>query len=157
MGSKISKPINYEKNLYIIFDIYPTVNYENSSNNNNNILEKNNRFRQYIKKKIQRLIHKITNIQFDIPENKFIIKCDVDMSNFIIYYKIYITIEFIITKPPVDVTKEQYNPKIVTYNLLRKTIMEKFTLDIENKTNIKIDKTNFIYLDVGAIRNLKLD
>jgi len=50
MGSKISKPINYEKNLYIIFDIYPTVNYENSSNNNNNILEKNNRFRQYIKK-----------------------------------------------------------------------------------------------------------
>lgn len=79
------------------------------------------------------------------------------MSNFIIYYKIYITIEFIITKPPFDVKKEQYNTKIVTYNLLRKTIMERFTLDIENKTNIKIDKTNFIYLDVGAIRNLKLD
>ena len=34
--------------------------------------------------------------------------------------------------------------------------MDRFTRDIENKTNIKIDRTNFIYLDVGAIRNLAL-
>jgi hypothetical protein len=149
MGTDFSKSIDYEKDLDIIFNIYPTINYGNSSNNHNNVLEKNIRFRQYIQKKVKRSIHKITNIQFHIPENKFIIKCDVDLSDFKIYYKIYINIEF--TTP-----KQRTDFKVITYNLLEKTIMDRFTRDIENKTNIKIDKTNFIYLDVGAIRNLKL-
>jgi hypothetical protein len=147
MGAYFSKPIDYEKNLHIIFDIYPTVNYENSSNNNNNVLEKNIRFRHYIKKKIQRSIYKILNAQFDIPENKFIIKCDVDMSDFKIYYKIFMTVEFINQEQRTD-------RKVITYRLLEKTIMDRFTHDIENKINIKIDKTNFMYLDAGAIRNL---
>jgi hypothetical protein len=149
MGTDFSKSIDYEKDLDIIFNIYPTINYGNSSNNHNNVLEKNIRFRQYIQKKVKRSIHKITNIQFHIPENKFIIKCDVDLSDFKIYYKIYINIEF--TTP-----KQRTDFKVITYKLLEKTIMDRFTRDIENKTNIKIDKTNFIYLDVGAIRNLKL-
>ena len=63
MGNQFSQPIDYEKNLYIIFDIYPTINYGNSSNNNNNVLEKNIRFKNYIQKKVQRSIHKITNIK----------------------------------------------------------------------------------------------
>jgi len=58
-------------NLHIIFELYPTINYGNSSNNNNNVLEKNIQFRQYIQKKVKRSIHKITNIQFHIPEEKF--------------------------------------------------------------------------------------
>jgi hypothetical protein len=149
MGANISKSIDYEKNLHIIFDIYPNINYGNSSNNDNNVLEKNKRFRHYIQTKVKRSIHKQTNIQFDIPENQFIIKCDVDLSDLKIYYKIYITIKF---------TTHEQSPdlKVITYKLLEKTIMDRFTRDIDNKTNIKIDKTNFIYLDVGAIRNLKL-
>ena len=147
MGANFSKSIDYEKDLHIILDIYPTINYGNSSNNNNNVLEKNIRFRQYIQKKVKRSIHKITNIQFHIPDNKFIIKCDVDISDLKIYYKIYMTVEFITPKQCPDL-------KVITYKLLEKTIMDRFTRDIENKTNIKIDRTNFIYLDVGAIRNL---
>ena len=150
MGANFSKSIDYEKDLHIIFHIYPIINYGNSSNNNNNVLEKNTRFRHYIQKKVQRSIHKITNIQFHIPEHKFIIKCDVDMSDFKIYYKIYMTIEFI------SPNHESVNPKVITYKLLEKAIMDRFARDIENKINIKIDKTNFIYLDVDAIRNLKL-
>ena len=153
MGTNFSKSIDYEKNLHIIFNIYPTINYGNSSNNNN-LLEKNIRFRHYIQKKVKRSIRKITNIQFHIPDKEFIIKCDVDVSDFKIYYKIYITIEFITPKQHTDVQKEQHNFKVITYKLLEKTIMDRFTHDIDNKTNIKIDKTNFIYLDVGAIRNL---
>jgi hypothetical protein len=148
-SDNFSKSIDYKKDLHIIFDIYPAVNYGNSTNNNNNLLEKNIRFRQYIKQKIKRSIHKISNIQFNIPENKFIIKCDVDLSDFKIYYKIYITIEFTTPEQCPDL-------KVITYKLLEKTITDRFTRDINNKTNIKIDKTNFIYLDVGAIRNLKL-
>jgi len=34
--------------------------------------------------------------------------------------------------------------------------MDSFTRNIENKVNIKIDKTNFIYLDVGAICKLHI-
>ena len=147
MGSTFSKSIDYKKDLHIIFDIYPIINYGNSSNTNNNLLEKNTRFRHYIKKKIQRSIHKISNIQFNIDENLFIIICNVDMSDFTIYYKIFMTIVFINTKPPTEL-------KVITYKLLEKTIMDRFTRDIENKTNIKIDKTNFMYLDVGSIRNL---
>ena len=149
MGANFSKSIDYEKDLDIIFNIYPTINYGISSNNNNNLLEQNIRFRHYIQTKVKRSIHKLTNIPFHIPENKFIIKCDVDISQFKIYYKIYITIEFITHKQQTDL-------KVITYKLLEKTIMDRFTRDIVNKTNIKIDKTNFIYLDVGAIRNLKL-
>jgi hypothetical protein len=149
MGANFSKSIDYEQDLHIIFDLYPIINYGNSSNNNNNLLEKNIRFRHYIQTKVKRSIHKITNIQFHIPENQFIIKCDVDISDFKIYYKIYITVNFITHKQQTDI-------KVITYKLLEKTIMDRFTRDIENKTNIKIDKTNFIYLDVGAIRNLKL-
>jgi len=149
MGTNFSKSIDYEKDLDIIFNIYPTINYGNSSNNDNNLLEKNIRFRHYIQKKVKRSIHQITNVQFHIPENKFIIKCDVDLSDFKIYYKIYITIEFTTPKQCPDL-------KVITYKLLEKTILDRFTCDIDNKTNIKIDKTNFIYLDVGAIRNFKL-
>lgn len=151
MGTNFSKSIDYEKDLDIIFHIYPIINYGNSSNHNNNVLEKNIRFRHYIQKKIQRSIRKITDIQFHIPETKFIIKCDVDMSDFKIYYKIYMTIEFIRSNHELD-----NHPKVITYNVLEKAIMDRFARDIENKTNIKIDKTNCIYLDVGAIRNLKL-
>ena len=150
MGANFSKSIDYEKNLDIVFHIYPIINYGNSYNNNNNVLEKNTCFRHYIQKKVERSIRKITKIQFHIPENTFIIKCDVDMLDCKIYYKIYMTIEFIRSKHEPD------NPKVIPYKLLEKTIMDSFTRDIENKTNIKIDKTNFIYLDVGAIRNLKL-
>ena len=149
MGNQFSQPIDYEKNLYIIFDIYPTINYGNSSNNNNNVLEKNIRFKNYIQKKVQRSIHKITNIKFNIPENKFIIKCDVNMTECKIYYHINMTIEFIIKK-------EQNNSKVITHAFLEKTIMDRFRRDIENKVNIKIDKTNYIYFDVGAIRNFKI-
>lgn len=150
MGSKFSKSIDYEKDLHIIFHIYPNINYGNSSNNNNNVLEKNIRFRHYIQKKIERSIRKLTKIQFHIPEQKFIIKCDVDMTDLKIYYKINMNVEFNSPKHDPD------NSKVITYKLLEKTIMDRFVRDIENKTNIKIDKTNFIYLDVEAIRNLKL-
>jgi len=148
MGSNLSKSIDYQKDLNIIFHIYPIVDYRNNSNNN--VLEKNIRFRHYIQKKVKRSIHKITNIKFHIPENKFIIKCDVDMSDFKIFYKIYMTIEFISNNI-------EDKSKVITYNLLEKTIMDRFTHDIKNKTNIKIDKTNFIYLDIGAICNLKIN
>ena len=150
MGANFSKSINCEKDVNIIFNIYPIINYGNSYNNHNNVLEKNIRFRHYIQKKIQRSICKITNIPFHIPENKFIIKCDVNMSDSEIYYKIYMTIEFI------NPTHEPDNPKVITYKLLEKTIMDRFTHDIENKINIKIDKNNFIYLNSGAIRNLEI-
>ena len=150
MGSKFSKSIDYEKDLHIIFHIYPNINYGNSSNNNNNVLEKNIRFRHYIQKKVERSIRKLTKIQFHIPEQKFIIKCDVDMTDLKIYYKIYMTIEFISPKHDPD------KSNVITYKLLEKTIMDRFVRDIENKTNIKIDKTNFIYLDVEAIRNLEI-
>ena len=89
MGANFSKSIDYEKNLDIVFHIYPIINYGNSYNNNNNVLEKNTRFRHYIQKKVERSIRKITKIQFHIPENTFIIKCDVDMLDCKIYYKIY--------------------------------------------------------------------
>ena len=56
-------------------------------------------------------------------------------------------IEFIIEK-------EQNNVKVITHALLEKTIMDRFKRDIENKINIKIDKTNFIHFDNGSIRNL---
>jgi hypothetical protein len=148
MGSNLSKSIDYQKDLNIIFHIYPIVDYRNNSNNN--VLEKNIRFRHYIQKKVKRSIHKITNIKFHIPENKFIIKCDVDMSDFKIFYKIYMTIEFISNNI-------EDKSKVITYDLLEKTIMDRFTHDIKNKTNIKIDKTNFIYLDIGAICNLKIN
>jgi hypothetical protein len=48
------------------------------------------------------------------------------------------------------------NIKMITYNLLEKTIIDRFSVDIDKKINIKIDKTNFIYLDVGSIRNIKI-
>lgn len=154
MGIDFSKSIDYEKDLHITFDIYPTINYGNSSNYNHNVLEKNIRFREYIHKKVKRSIHRITNIQFHIPEQKFKIYCHVDISNLKIYYKIFITIEFITHKQCIDDKTEQSNFKVITYKLLKKTIMDRFTRDIENKVNIKIDKTNFINLDVGAICKL---
>lgn len=154
MGTNFSKSIDYEKDLHILFDIYPTVNYANSSNSNHNVLEKNIRFREYIHKKVKRSIQRITNIQFHIPEQKFIIHCHVDISNLKIYYKIFITIEFITHKQCINDQKEHSNFKVITYKLLEKTIMDSFTRDIENKVNIKIDKTNFIYLDLGAICKL---
>lgn len=150
MGSKFSKSIDYEKDLHTIFHIYPNINYGNSSNNNNNVLEKNIRFRHYIQKKVERSIRKLTKIQFHIPEQKFIIKCDVDMTDLKIYYKIYMTIEFISPKHDPD------NSKVITYKLLEKAILDRFTRDIQNKFNIKIDKNNFIYLTNGAIRNLEI-
>ena len=48
------------------------------------------------------------------------------------------------------------NIKMITYNLLEKTIIDRFSVDIDKKINIKIDKTNFIYLDVGSVRNIKI-
>ena len=90
MGANFSKSVDYEKDLDIIFNIYPTINYGNSSNNNNNLLEQNIRFRHYIQTKVKRSIHKLTNIPFHIPENKFIIKCDVDISHFKIYNYMYL-------------------------------------------------------------------
>ena len=147
MGSNLSKSIDYQKDLNIIFHIYPIVNYKNNSDNN--LLEKNLYFRHYIQKKVKRSIHKITNIKFHIPENKFIIKCDVNMSDFKIFYKIYMAIEFINNNI-------EDKPNVITYDLIEKTIMDRFTNDIKNKTNIKIGKTNFIYLDNGSICNLKI-
>jgi hypothetical protein len=150
MGANFSKSIDYEKDLDIIFHIYPIINYGNSSNHNNNVLEKNIRFRHYIQKKIERSICKLTKIQFHIPEQKFIIKCDVDMTDLKIYYKIYMTIEFISPKHGPD------KSNVITYTLLEKAILDRFTRDIQNKFNIKIDKNNFIYLTNGSIQNLEI-
>ena len=152
MGNYFSKLVDYEKDLRIMFDIYPTINYENNSDNN--LLEKNKRFKKYIQKKIQRLIHRLTNMQICIPETQFRINCDVNITENKIYYKIYMTIEFIIPKPVIN--NEHDTLKVITYKLLEKTIMDRFARDIENKINIKIDKNNFIYLNSGAIRNLEI-
>ena len=93
-------------------------------------------------------------MQICIPENQFRINCDVNIKENKIYYKIYIIVEFIIAKPVIN--NEHDNPTVITYKLLEKTIMDRFTHDIENKINIKIDKNNFIYLNSGAIRNLEI-
>lgn len=144
MGNYFSKLVDYEKDLRIMFDIYPTINYENNSDNN--LLEKNKKFRHYIQKKIQRSIHKLTNMKICIPENQFRINCNVNIKEKKIYYQIYIIVEFIITN-------EHDTPRVITYQLLEKTIMDRFT---QNKINIKIDKNNFIHLTSGYIRNLEL-
>jgi len=147
MGNYFSKLVDYEKDLRIMFDIYPTINYENNSNNN--LLEKNKKFKNYIQKKIQRSIHKLTNMTICIPENQFAINCDVNIKENKIYYKIYMTIEFISPN-------EHATPITITYKLLEKAIMDRFTRDIQNKLNIKIDTNNFIHLTNGSIRNLEI-
>jgi hypothetical protein len=144
MGNYFSKLVDYERDLHIMFDIYPTINYENNSGNN--LLEKNKRFTNYIQKKIQRSIHKLTNMTICIPKNQFRINCDVNVKENKIYYKIYMNIEFIIPN-------EYATPRAITHKLLEKTIMDRFT---QNKINIKIDKNNFIYLTNGSIRNLEI-
>ena len=157
MGNYFSKLIDYENELQIIFDIYPSINYGKSSDNNNNLLEKNKLFKNYIKKKIQRAIYKISDIQTEILENKFKIKCNVNLLENKIYYQISMNINFIMPNH-YNNTKNanNNNVKMITYNLLEKTITDRFSVDIDKKINIKIDKTNFIYLDVGSIRNIKI-
>ena len=48
MGSNLSKSIDFEHKLYIIFDIYPVV-LKNGSQSN--LLEKNDNFKNFIEKK----------------------------------------------------------------------------------------------------------
>jgi hypothetical protein len=157
MGNYFSKLIDYENELQITFDIYPSINYEKSSNNNNNLLEQNILFKKYIKKKIQRSIYKISDIQTKILENKFKINCNVNLTENKIYYQISIYINFIMPTHYTSTKNENNNNiKMITYNLLEKTIIDRFSVDIDKKINIKIDKTNFIYLDVGSIRNIKI-
>ena len=157
MGNYFSKLINYENELQITFDIYPSINYGKSSNNNNNLLEQNILFKKYIKKKIQRSIYKISDIQTKIVENSFKINCNVNLTENKIYYKISMYINFIMPPHYTNTKNENNNNiKMITYNLLEKTIIDRFSVDIDKKINIKIDKTNFIYLDVGSVRNIKI-
>ena len=46
--------------------------------------------------------------------------------------------------------------KIITFELLEKTVFNEFMEDIINKKNIKIDKNNSIFLNYDSIQNIKI-
>ena len=46
--------------------------------------------------------------------------------------------------------------KIITFELLEKTIINVFMEDIINKKNIKIDKNNYICLNYDSIQNMQI-
>jgi hypothetical protein len=169
MGSSLSKSIDFQKKLYIIFDIYPIVNYKNGSKSN--ILEQNDNFKKYIVHKIKKSINKLTNIQFIIPNNIIII-VKINPEN-ILYYEINVLVEFInvvqekdnknIQIPMISSLMSNINieniyqdNKIITFELLEKTILNVFMEDIINKKNIKIDKSNYISLNYDSIQNIQI-
>jgi hypothetical protein len=170
MGNSLSKSIDFEHKLYIIFDIYPIVNYKNACKSN--LLEQNNNFKKYISHKIKKSFNKITNIQLVIPNNNFIVIVKLNQEN-ILYYEINMLVEFInvvqekdnknIQIPMISSLMSNINiqniyqdNKIITFELLEKTILNVFMEDIINKKNIKIDKSNYISLNYDSIQNIQI-
>ena len=170
MGSNISKSIDFEHKLYIIFDIYPIVNYKNTSKSN--LLEQNDNFKKYISHKIKKSFGKLTNIQLVIPNNNFMIIVKLNREN-ILYYEINMVVEFInvaqqknnknIQIPMISTLMSNINieniyedSQIITFEILEKTIINVFMEDIINKKNIKIDTNNYISLHYDSIQNIHI-
>ena len=170
MGSNISKSIDFEQKLYIIFDIYPIVNYKNASKSN--LLEQNDNFKKYIIHQIKKSFRKITNIQLVIPNNNFMVIVKLNQEN-ILYYEINMVVEFFnvvqqknnknIQIPMISSLMSNINieniyedNKMITFELLEKTIINVLMEDIINKKNIKIDKNNYICLNYDSIQNMHI-
>jgi hypothetical protein len=170
MGSNLSKSIDFEHKLYIIFDIYPLVNYKNGFKSN--LLEQNDNFKKYISDKIIKSINKITNVQVISPYGGFVIIVKLNKEN-ILYYEINMFVEFInvvqqknnknIQIPMISSLMSNINieniyddSKIITFELLEKTVINEFMEDIINHKNIKIDKNNSISLNYDSIQNIKI-
>lgn len=164
MGTSISKTIDFHKNLYIIFDSYPVVNYKTAKESN--ALEKNVYYKKYIKKKIIESFKKITNTKIIIPDSRFVIEFKINEKENIIFYEINIQIEFdqiqenkniempLVSSLMSNINIENLYTHNITFELLEKTILNVFMLDIVNKKKIKIDNENYIHLNYDSIKNI---
>jgi hypothetical protein len=172
MGSNLSQSIDFEKNLYIIFDSYPVINYSNGKDSN--LLEKNAYYKKYIKHKIIKSFQTISNVKIIIPDSRFIIQNKINDKDKIIYYQINIRIEFNNREDTknmnsIDIPLSSslmsiinieniYNNKTIKFELLEKTIRNVFMMDVINNKKIKIDKDNYIDLtgNNNFIQNIEI-
>ena len=172
MGSNLSKSIDFEKKLYIIFDSYPVVNYSNGKDSN--LLEKNAYYKKYIKSKIIKSFHTITNVKIIIPDSRFIIQNKINHKDKIIYYQINIRIEFNNIQETKNINnidiplssslmsniniENLYNNKTIKFELLEKTIHNLFMMDVMNNKKIKIGEDNYIDLtgNNNFIQNIEI-
>jgi len=166
MGTSSSKTIDFHKNLYIIFDLYQDVNYKTSKETI--AVEKNIYYKKYIKKKIIECFKKITNTKIIIPDSRFVIQFKIDEKENIIFYEINMQIEFdqiqenkniempLVSSLMSNIIIENLHTHNITFELLEKTILNVFMLDIVNKKKIKTDNENYIYLNYDSIKNISI-
>jgi hypothetical protein len=169
MGISSSKSIDLKKNLCIIFDTFPNVDYRNGSENN--LLEKNIYYKNYIKKNIIKAFRRFSNIKIIIDNNQLIVQFKFNQKSNIIYYNIYAEIEFVKEEKSInniDLSNKvllmsninNYNihndNEKITFELLKKTLHDVFKKDILTKKKIKIDKDKFLDLDNNFIQNIQI-
>jgi hypothetical protein len=171
MGVISSKSIDFKKNLCIIFDTFPIVDYKNGSESN--LLEKNIYYKNYIKKNIIRAFRRISDIKIVIDNNQLIVQFRITPKPNIIYYNIYAEIEFVIKKEKKSINNIDLSNKVllmsninnyyiynddekITFELLKKTIHDVFKKDILTIKKIKIDKDKFLDLDNDFIQNIQI-
>jgi hypothetical protein len=165
MGSNLSKSIDFEKNLYIIFDTYPNLDYRNGSQKN--LLEQNIHYKTYMKKLIIRAFRRISDVKLIFPHYGILIINKLDEKDNIIYYEINVKIEFIVSKDkkPVELPNISsslmsnfnilhINNEGITFKLIEQTIHNIIDKDIQNRQNIKIDDSHYIELHNNFIKNM---
>ena len=111
MGVNSSKSIDFKKNLYIIFDTFPNVDYKNGLECN--LLEKNIYYKNYIKKNIIRAFRRISDIKIVIDNNQLIVRFKITPKPNIIYYEIHMQIEFVKKKEKESITNIELPNKVL--------------------------------------------
>jgi hypothetical protein len=165
MGNSSSKSIDFKKNLYIIFDTYPNLDYRNGSQKN--LLEQNIYYKTYMQKLIIRAFRRISDVKLIFPNYGLLIINKLDEKNNIIYYEINVKIEFIVSneKKAIELPNissslmsnlniPHINNEALTFELIQKTIHNIIDKDIRNRHNIKIDELHFIELHNNFIKNM---
>ena len=165
MGNSSSKFVDFNKNLYIIFDTYPNLDYSNGSEKN--LLEKNIHYKTYMQKLIIRAFRRISDVKLIFPHNGILIINKLDEKNNIIYYEINVKIEFIVSndKKPIELPNISsslmsnfnilhINNEGLPFELIEQTIHNIIEKDIQHKQNIKIDNLHYIELHNNFIKNM---
>ena len=123
MGNSSSKSVDFKKNIYIIFDTYPNIDYRNGSQKN--LLEQNIYYKTYMQKLIIRAFRRISDVKLIFPHNGIFIINKLDEKNNIIYYEINVKMEFIVSNEKKTIELPNISSSLFVYNLFANNVTDK--------------------------------